>query len=53
MIHDRARLGAGIRIAGPAIIQESLCTTFVPPGHQAVIGRLGEIVITAAAEQPS
>ena len=48
-IYERTHLQAGHRIAGPAIIQEALCTTLVPPGLEASIGRHGEIVIERAA----
>ncbi|MCL6481458.1 MAG: hydantoinase/oxoprolinase family protein [Firmicutes bacterium] len=34
-IYDRARLRAGHRFAGPALVTEYSATTFVPPGWQA------------------
>ncbi len=45
MQYDRAALRAGHRITGPAIIREDMSTTFVPAGHDAVVGTYGEIVI--------
>jgi N-methylhydantoinase A len=43
--YDRADLGAGARVEGPAVIREGLSTTFVCPGQVAVVGRLGELSI--------
>lgn len=48
-LYDRAQLAAGQRIDGPAVIHEALCTTFVPPGTRALVGRHGEIAIELAA----
>lgn len=45
VIYQRARLGQGARIFGPAIIQEPLSTILVGPGQHATIGRFGEIYI--------
>lgn len=44
-IYARESLPRGARIAGPAIIQEALCTTLVGPGQQATVGHLGELYI--------
>ena len=44
--YQRADLGAGAEVAGPAVIREPLSTTFVPPGRVASVGAHGEIVIT-------
>jgi N-methylhydantoinase A len=46
--HDRESLPAGSRIAGPAVIRESMSTTLVCPGQVARVGRLGELVIERA-----
>jgi len=46
----RETLAPGASIAGPAVIRESLSTTYIPPGQQAVIGRAGEIIITEVAK---
>ena len=43
--YDRARLRAGDRIEGPAIIEQYDSTTVVPPGLSAEIDRFGNIVI--------
>jgi 5-oxoprolinase (ATP-hydrolysing) len=43
--YDRARLRAGDRIDGPAIIEQYDSTTVVPPGLSAEIDRFGNIVI--------
>lgn len=42
---QRADLLAGDVVEGPAIIREAMSTTFVPAGHRATVGRLGEIEI--------
>jgi N-methylhydantoinase A len=42
----RETLTTGATMAGPAVIRERLSTTYIPPGQQAVIGRVGEIIIT-------
>jgi N-methylhydantoinase A len=44
-VYERSSLGAGARIAGPAIIREDLSTILVMPGQQATVGRHGELVI--------
>jgi len=47
-VYQRASLGAGDRLAGPALIIEPLATTLIIPGQVATVGALGEIVITEA-----
>ena len=47
-VYQRAALGAGDRLTGPALIIEPLATTLLMPGQVANIGVLGEIVITEA-----
>ncbi len=37
---------AGDVVAGPAVVREAMSTTFVPGGHRASVGGLGELVIT-------
>jgi N-methylhydantoinase A len=44
--YERADLGAGDLIEGPAIIWEPTSTTFVPAARRATVGSHGEIVIT-------
>ena len=44
-IYERETLPRGSGVAGPAIIQEALCTTLVGPGQQATVGALGELYI--------
>jgi len=46
---NRDALAAGASITGPAVIRESLSTTYIPPGQDALIGRAGEIIITRGA----
>ncbi len=45
--YDRAALGVGARVVGPALVREGLSTTFVCPGQIAQVGRFGELVIEA------
>ncbi|MDO8212227.1 hydantoinase/oxoprolinase family protein [Conexibacter sp. CPCC 206217] len=43
--HARDQLLAGDRIEGPALVRESMSTTFVPAGCVATVGELAEIAI--------
>ena len=45
-IYDRAKLRAGDRVAGPAVITEMDSTTLVHAGHVATVDRVGNILIT-------
>ncbi|MCC7272423.1 MAG: hydantoinase/oxoprolinase family protein, partial [Alphaproteobacteria bacterium] len=45
-IYDRARLGAGAAIVGPAIITQLDATTLVLPGQEAVVHRSGAMVVS-------
>ena len=45
-VHERAELGAGQRLAGPAIIEERETTIVLPPGWTAVVNDIGCIVAT-------
>jgi N-methylhydantoinase A len=47
--YERSSLPVGARLSGPAVIREGLATTFVVPGQTVEVGRLGELVIEAAA----
>ncbi len=44
--YDRARLGSGDEVTGPAVIEEYSSTVPVHPGYAAVVDRLGNLVIT-------
>src|SRR5688572_22973549 len=44
-VYDRARLKAGNRIKGPAIVMEMDSTTVVLPKHTGLVDRLGNILI--------
>jgi N-methylhydantoinase A len=50
-IWPREKLNVGVRIDGPAIIEESASTTVVGPKDWATIDRLGNIHITIGSEQ--
>ncbi len=45
-VYQRAALGAGDSVPGPALIIEPLATTLVIPGQTAQIGTVGEILLT-------
>ena len=47
-IYDRARLAAGHRIPGPAVITEMDATTLILPGHGAEVDELGNLLIRPA-----
>jgi N-methylhydantoinase A len=50
-IWQREKLNVGLRINGPAIIEESASTTVVGPKDWATIDRLGNIHITIGSDQ--
>ena len=50
-IHDRARLAAGQRIAGPAVIQEYASTTMLFAGDSAAVAGTGELTIQVGSYQ--
>jgi N-methylhydantoinase A len=50
-IWPREKLNVGVRIDGPAIIEESASTTVVGPKDWATIDRLGNIHITIGSDQ--
>lgn len=45
VVYDRARLLAGNRIPGPAIVTEMDSTTLILPGHVGEVDRFGNIII--------
>lgn len=45
IVYDRARLAAGNRIAGPAIVTEMDSTTLILPGHVGTVDPFGNILI--------
>jgi N-methylhydantoinase A len=47
-IYDRAKLGAGATISGPAIIEQSDTTTLLAPGFGANVDGYGNLVIVGA-----
>ncbi|MEQ9643022.1 MAG: hydantoinase/oxoprolinase family protein [Alphaproteobacteria bacterium] len=48
-VYDRDKLGAGARIAGPALVTQSDATTLVLPGHVAEVDGHGALLIQPAA----
>jgi N-methylhydantoinase A len=47
-IFDRARLPAGARVVGPAIVEQPDTTTVIPPGHAAAVEASGNLRIRRA-----
>ena len=45
-VYDRARLGSGVTLRGPAILEEHESTLVVPPGARVTIDRSGNAVVT-------
>jgi N-methylhydantoinase A len=45
-IFDRASLGRGMEIAGPAIVEQSDTTVVIDPGASAIVDSLGNLVIS-------
>jgi len=50
-IYERARLAPGDVLNGPAIVEEYGATTVVYPGQRIVVDRLGNLILTRAAEE--
>jgi N-methylhydantoinase A len=48
-VFDRARLGYGARIPGPAVIGEYSSTTWVPPRYRASLDRHGNLILERGA----
>jgi N-methylhydantoinase A len=48
VIYDRAKLRAGDKIMGPAIVTEMDATALILPGHVAEVDRFGNIIINPA-----
>jgi N-methylhydantoinase A len=48
-VYDRYRLGAGVVLAGPTIVEELDSTTVVHPGFRAGIDRYGDLVLEVAS----
>jgi N-methylhydantoinase A len=48
-VYDRARLGAGVRLRGPAILEERESTLVVPPRATVTVDRVGNAVVTLPA----
>ena len=44
-VYDRERLPAGARFAGPAIVQQTDCTSVVEPGNRASLDAIGNLIL--------
>ena len=51
-IYDRYRLGAGLSVPGPAVIEEMDSTTVVHPGFQVEVDTFGNLLLTRAKPAP-
>jgi N-methylhydantoinase A len=45
-VYDRERLAIGMSFAGPAIVEQMDATTIVPPGWEARVDALGNLILT-------
>ncbi|MGH7263362.1 MAG: hydantoinase/oxoprolinase family protein, partial [Candidatus Rokuibacteriota bacterium] len=50
-VYDRARLGGGVTLRGPAVLEERESTLIVPPGARVHIERTGHAIVTLAARR--
>ena len=48
-IFDRASLGRGVELAGPAIVEQPDTTVVIDPGATAIVDHLGNLVISVGA----
>ena len=49
-VYERSLLPTGARVAGPAVIEEQISTTFLPPGSAAGIDEFRNILIDVWSE---
>ena len=47
-MYDRYALGAGARLAGPAIVEERESTTVLPPGTAATVDEYANLLVEPA-----
>lgn len=47
-VHDRARMGAGSAVAGPAIVEFAEATCYVRPGWSGRVDDVGTLVLSRA-----
>ena len=52
-LYDRAALGSGVRIDGPAIVAEANATTVIEPGWFATVDRLSNLILERTTPLPS
>ena len=45
-VYDRDRLGAGVKVQGPAILEERESTIVIPPLSEGVVDTVGSVVVT-------
>lgn len=47
-VYDLSNLGAGAAIAGPCLVEAETFTAYLRPGHDGVLDRFGNLVVTVA-----
>jgi N-methylhydantoinase A len=52
-VYDRARLEAGNRVEGPAVVTEMDSTTLILPGHVGEVDRYGNLLLRPASSEGS
>ena len=45
-VYDRARLGAGVKVLGPAVVEEEGSTLVIAPGSSARVATSGNLIVT-------
>ncbi len=52
-LYERAQLGAGAAIAGPAVVEQADTTTWILPGWRASVDEVGNLILARAGAAPS
>jgi N-methylhydantoinase A len=47
-VYDRARLAAGVKIVGPAVVEEEGSTLVIGPGATGRVATSGNLIVTVA-----
>jgi len=49
-VYDRSMLGIGMRISGPAVIEQADTTTLIDPGMSATVDEIGALIVDVGLE---
>ena len=52
-LYERAQLGAGAAIAGPAVVEQADTTTWILPGWRASVDEVGNLILARAGASQS